>query len=198
MKLFSPPIPKITFLYFIQFVSLKGGKVVGLALLALFFLLAVTSVDITNTRLLGFGSGEFSSLSSRYELLANFPAHFSVSPIFGDLKSAALTTGDGSYVHSFIISIMTHLGLAGFVLFAVFMFLATSFLMSRNDDQRQLDGRQFRVYKFVLFSGLFLIACVGNFYTVNVIWFLIGVIFPCCVIQDEINAAAWVKVNSRV
>ena len=190
--------PRLTFSFFIKFVASRCWKVMALAILFLAHLLLLTSVDISNTRLLGFGAHESSSLSSRYELLANFPIHFSISPVLGDLESAALTTGEGSYVHSFAISILTHLGLIGFVLFLLFLFLAVGFLMSRDEVQVKSDGRGLRICKFLLFSGLFMIACVGNYFTVSVIWFLIGMLFPLVVITTRESYRVLVKEEVRI
>lgn len=146
-------------------------------------------IDLTMTRLGGFGSGELSSVTSRLALLENFAIHFSYSPIIGNMGVDCLTTGCGSYVHSFLASSLTHLGLVGFLLLAAYFVFAykerfkqigtpsnhTTFLMSNIVN----------LYSILFFTAVLFVAIVGTFITWAVIWFAMGLFFQAIIFKNK-------------
>ncbi|MBE0492575.1 MAG: hypothetical protein IBX44_10065 [Sulfurospirillum sp.] len=172
------------------FLSKLTKKLFGSIFVSLFILLIlliglinVLDIDLDKFRILGFGSGEVSSISARLELWNNFTTQFNYNPIFGNMAVDALTTGDGSYVHSFIASLLTHLGIVGFVLFFVYLFIA---IKERFNHLNELYvNNLFSLYSLVVFCGIFAIASFGTFITWIPIWFLLGLIFPPIVFKNE-------------
>ena len=88
----------------------------------------------------------------------------------------ALTTGAGTYAHSFILSLLSHLGIVGFSLFLTYIIY--SFKELKNLEQ--LNGyfkNIWRLYFIILFCGIFFISNIGTFFIYMTIWFLFGVMF---------------------
>ncbi len=150
---------------------------ISLFCLVTIFLIVINifNIDLDQYRIFGFGSSNLSSISSRIELWKNFLVQFGVSPILGNMNVDCLTTGKGTYVHSFIGSLLTHLGLIGFSLFVLYIIFATYELFRTTEVNIVING--LRIYFILLFFGLFLIASMGVFITWIPIWFLIGLIF---------------------
>lgn len=146
-------------------------------------------LDLTMFRIFGFGSGDTSSVSSRAKLWDNFAIHFDYSPLFGNMTVDRLTTGEGSYVHSFVGSLLTHLGLIGFVLFFAYLFLA---IKEKLNSKAQSEHQKFfdncaTIFSLIIFSGVFLIATTATFITWTPLWFLMGMVFTPVTFQSMDN-----------
>lgn len=140
-------------------------------------------IDLDRFRIFGFGSGEVSSVSSRLALWDNFLIHFDYNPIFGNMAVDILTTGEGTYVHSFIISLLTHLGIVGFILFFIYLFFAIKEIL--NNQNNFYVNNLLTLYSLIVFAGIFAIASFGTFITWVPIWFLLGLIFPPIVFKKK-------------
>jgi len=154
----------------------------GVFLIAAVMVVAsVVGIDLGLTRLGGFGSGEISSVGARLSLLKNFTTQFQYSPVFGNMNVDTLTTGTGSYVHSFLISTLTHLGLIGFFLIVGYFILNyTECFKNMRFDINQLGlllvNNIFQFYSIMAFSMILLIGIVGTFFTWATIWFAMGLL----------------------
>ena len=133
-------------------------------------------IDLDRFRIFGFGSGDMSSISSRLALLNNFFIQFDYNPIFGNMAVDILTTGEGSYAHSFILSLLSHLGIIGFILFFIYLFVAIKEKL--NNHNNLFVNNLLSLYSLVVFAGIFAIASFGTFITWIPLWFLLGLIFP--------------------
>ena len=91
------------------------------------------------------------------------------------MQADALTTGDGSYVHSFFLSMLTHTGILGTFIFMLFIISAVREYFYANRIILYDSG--IAVYGILLFLGILAIAVVGAFITWIPIWFLIGFLF---------------------
>jgi len=77
-------------------------------------LIQVTNFDITNIRLLGFGSGYNVSMESRVDIFNRIIYdQISYAPIFGNLRVDYLSGHDGEPLHNFFPNIQSNLGLIG-------------------------------------------------------------------------------------
>lgn len=138
-------------------------------------LVSILSFDVSNLKIFGFGSGSISSITSRIEILRNnFIEQFSYSPLFGNTQVELLTSGEGKYLHS-LLSILTHLGLVGFLIFSVLlvqMYLEITKYKS-NSYNLFTDVRYslFRLFSMILVLG---VALLTAFYTWMPLWFAIG------------------------
>lgn len=165
------------------FLSNLSNKLLGSILVSLFlvlilltFIVNMLDIELEKFRIFGFDTGEISSVSSRLELWSNFIIHFDYNPVFGNMAVDTLTTGKGSYVHSFIGTLLTHLGLVGFSLFFIYIFIA---IKEKLKIKRNFYiNNVFSLYSLVVFVGIFSIASFGTFITWLPIWFLLGLIFP--------------------
>lgn len=160
-----------------------GKKLFSFVLVAFFIFLVVfivavnmLDVDLNKLRIIGFGKSEVTSLASRLALLDNFFVHFGFNPIFGNMSVDKLTTGEGSYVHSFVLSLLTHLGIIGFILFFTYLFIAIKEVF--NNKNNFYVNNLLLLYKLVVFAGIFAIATVSVFITWVPLWFLLGFFFP--------------------
>lgn len=143
--------------------------------LLLFLLIAIYDIDINRFRILGFGTEGATSVNTRLELWNNF----FYSLLLGNMMVDTHTTGTGSYVHSFIASPLTHLGLFGFLLFFVYLFFAIKEnMISYNIYYLKFFDNIVFAYSFLLFAGIFLVASTSVYFSWTPILFLFGLIFP--------------------
>lgn len=160
------------------------GAFMGLVVSMLFVYFAsfYLGIELAETRLGGFGSGEIPvSVSSRLELLGNFFTHFSFSPLYGNIIVDDLTTG-GGYVHSFLLSILTHMGLVGFFLVVAYIVNMYIDLMKVNDlccgsSNQKFSESVYRLYSLMTISVMLVISCFANFFVNAGTWFAIGLFF---------------------
>ena len=134
-------------------------------------LFKISEIGFDKIRILNFGSvSSVSSVSSRWDLLSLFNIHFVHNPFFGNIIVDKITTGEGTYVHSFLGSLLTHQGIFGFIIFSYFMYFSFKeyfIVLKENVD-----------YLFLIyFFSIFIIAVMFLFFTNISIWFLIGLIF---------------------
>ena len=157
-----------------------------ISIVALFVLIMsianLLGFDLLSTRLMGFGAGESSSINSRLDLLGNFIIQFSDSPFLGNMNVAVETTGNsGSYVHSFMLSSLTHLGVLGSTLLLVYLGLAYKEIFSRAGkitlSNFLLPDNVYALYSLITISFLLLIATAATFITWSVAWFAMGLFF---------------------
>jgi hypothetical protein len=172
------------------FLSKLTSKLFGSIFVSLFivFVLLVGlinffDIDLDRFRIFGFGSGDMSSISSRLALLNNFFIQFDYNPIFGNMDVDRLTTGEGSYTHSFILSLLSHLGIIGFILFFIYLFVAIKEKL--NNHNNLFVNNLLSLYSLVVFAGIFAIASFGTFITWIPLWFLLGLIFPPIVFKNR-------------
>lgn len=150
-----------------------------LVLLLICFLVAYLDFDLSQIRLFSSGTWEIRSLSTRLELLSNFIVQFSVSPFHGFLESDTVTTGRGTYAHSFVLSLLSHLGVIGFCLFMCFLVGAlTAFGKRPLFGSTNTTNYFHNVLWLLIFAGLFSISVIGTYFTAASIWFLFGLLFP--------------------
>lgn len=175
--------------YLFRFKNIVFGKlgriIISNTLITLIFLLIIligvikmTGFNINVMRIFSYGSGEVASIGSRIENLSNFKLHFFYSwytILFGNMQIDTITGTQGNYVHSFLGSVLTHLGITGFIIIITFFILVFKEYLKIISVNLQDNG--FRIYKTLLFCGFFLIANVGVFFTYVPMWFLIGIIF---------------------
>ena len=129
-------------------------------------------------RIFGYGDlTSYDSISSRYQQIANFFPQFAIGTIFGNLESDSLTTGSGTYPHSFILSLLTHTGLFGFTLFFLFFLFYTNRLFNLHnfisDNERKMKIYGYYIYTMIF--GLLVYSSLATFFTWPPIWFLIGI-----------------------
>ncbi|WP_299735198.1 hypothetical protein [uncultured Endozoicomonas sp.] len=173
-------------LTFYRFISGKIAVSLFTLIVILFFFLVLfvivsagyIGVDLAMTRLAGFGSHEISSVTSRLTLLDNFILHFSYSPVFGNMQVDCLTTGCGTYVHSFVGSSLTHTGIVGFFLLLGYFFLAYKerfeTITVSYGHPKFLLSNILNLYSVLFISAVLLIAIVGTFISWSVLWFSMG------------------------
>ncbi|WP_133121127.1 hypothetical protein [Malaciobacter halophilus] len=149
----------------------------------LIFMLNIVEIDLDKLRIFGFGSGEISSINSRLALWGDFTSHFNYNPIFGNMAVDKLTTGEGKYVHSFIGSLFTHLGIIGFILFFIYLFNAIKEKLNYNNNL--YFNNVYTLYSLLVLTGILGIASFGTFFTWIPIWFLMGLIFPPIEFKDR-------------
>lgn len=141
---------------------------------ALFF-----DIDLSMTRLGGFGSGEISSISSRIELFKSFFIQFSYSPVFGNMNVDCLTTGCGAYVHSSLAYLLTHTGLIGFLLYTCFLALSFKerFKVRYVRGQGELVvGNIVNTFSALTFLFVLFISILATSIFWPVLWFSMGLL----------------------
>lgn len=184
-----------------QKISFKGiftgkfGKRVMLSIFISLFIFSLlggaflfkSNIDLSKLRIFNYGEGgKIGHLDTRLTLLKNFYTQFYTSPFLGNMQADALTTGDGTYVHNFFLSMLTHTGLLGTFIFILFVISAIKEYIHSNRVNIYDNG--IAVYKVLLFLGILAVAVVGTFITWIPIWFLIGFLFkPVKIIRCEVQ-----------
>lgn len=120
------------------------------------------------TRLLDYGNvgsiWDTPSIASRIEILEDCAARqLALSPLTGDLAAEFRTCGDGHYLHS-LLSIQTHLGLIGSLLFGAPLVRAI-WLIAKHPAYRPLAA----VVAVLLVTGL-----LAAHFTWTPFWFVLG------------------------
>ncbi len=142
-----------------------------------YFWIIVFQVNIERFRLFGYDSGDLSSFSSRWQIIGdNALFHFSYSPIFGHTRVDALTTGVGTYIHSLFLSVATHLGWVGFLVFfalncTIVLDLVKNFY---RNSACTYSGKAFIFFRIILLLLVILMGIVSSFFTWLPYWFSLG------------------------
>ena len=122
---------------------------------------------------------EYNPLDERIKTLKdNLIPQFSVNPIIGNMESDEIISGKGTYVHSFILSMMTHIGIIGVTLFLLYFFFAVfEYYKSLHYIK---DYRLFclKLFVFLITIYIFLMSNIASFFSWNPIWFVLGFSFP--------------------
>ncbi|MBU6346150.1 MAG: hypothetical protein KGR70_12725 [Cyanobacteria bacterium REEB494] len=152
-----------------------------LIVLALIYYL---DLDIEKTRVFNFGrGGTNSSLEIRNQFLQDyFLLHWTYSPIFGNMYVDGLTSGHGTYVHSFAGYLLTHTGIVGFTVFWFYIFFATKELLHRPciyevRSQTAVISNSLKMYLLALTLFFLLFASIATHIGWTVVWFVMGFTF---------------------
>jgi len=166
----------------------------GLSLFSIIVAVAIqqSNFDITKTRLLGYGKGENNSINSRVKIIQeNFITHITYAPILGDFEVDRKTTGKGTYVHSFIVTMQTHLGLLGlFLTLFILYFLWNNLryakkILACDYIYDEYLKKIFRIYLLILLVVFFVFSSLTTFLTWMPIWMLFGLISSPIFIQNS-------------
>ena len=117
----------------------------------------------------------FSPLMSRFSILRYFPSQFTLSPFFGGWNPEIIAgPGKGYYMHSMILSLMTHTGILGT---SLFLFGLVQIIYPRifylKNDLNDLNS-----ILILQFFGAFMIANISYFFNFPPFWFLVGILLP--------------------
>ena len=119
---------------------------------------------------IGNGVGGIGSIASRLDIFSGFWAQFDIDPILGNYDSHVLSfSGSGNYVHSVLLSLLSHGGLFAFLLFAI-IFIRV--LMRQGLSMR--FGIWHLRFRFWLLLGMLGLGSLVAFFTWPPLWFLIG------------------------
>ncbi len=156
------------------------GKGILKAVLTMFCLIFIISFiaiqgfsfNFDKLRITGFGKSSIASVENRIYLLKNnFFEHFSVNPILGNIEADALTTGEGTYVHS-ILNILPSLGIIGTGFFV--MFLVKSFKRVVKSSYISVYDKREGLFCFLSIVAVFSFNLLWATYTWTPFWFSLG------------------------
>lgn len=147
--------------------------------LTVFLCIQFFGINFASLRIMGFGrGGPPSSLLSRINIIkTELIPQLAYSPFFGNFEVHEIA-GTGSYVHSFTLSIITHLGAIGFSAFLLFLTFAFNSFMKSNRSIGKLcmiyKQNLNKIYTLFLFVSIFSIANLATFLHWAPLWFSIG------------------------
>ena len=182
------------FLFGIKWSPIIKKTFLAISLFSMISLVAIqlSNFDITKTRLFGYGKGENNSINSRVKIIQeNFITHITYNPLFGDFEVDRKTTGKGTYVHSFIVTMQTHLGVFGlFLTLLILVFLWNNLRYAKNilgcDYMKDKYLKKiFRIYLLTLLLVFFVFSSLTTFLTWMPIWMLFGLISSPIFIQKS-------------
>lgn len=155
-------------------------------------------IDVTALRLFNFGGGGAAptSVSARLDILeSDYLQQLNYAPVFGNMAVDRLTTGVGSYAHSLPLSLLTHLGLVGFALFVLFLWMRLRELrhgdswcgVTMGGAQRQ---KNFQLFIFFILLAVILVATLTAFFVWMPLWFALGLFAPPVIFRRLRRVAA--------
>jgi hypothetical protein len=157
-----------------------GGFLVLMALVFLSgYLFFFSGIDQYSLRIFGYGEAKITSIDSRLALFQNFYVQFSLNPLFGNAQADVLTTGAGTYIHSVVVSIMTHMGVVGLLLFlglnfSIYRQISRS--RNRNFEFRHLyNDKKYGLFRLIALATVLLFGTLTAFYTWLPYWFSVGI-----------------------
>jgi hypothetical protein len=166
-----------------------NGALFGVAIIAIAALLfAVTALEPQHFRIFGFSNERIGghSFVGRFQLLTNnFLTQLAINPMFGNLNADSLTTGKGTYAHS-LISILSHLGIVGALLFSAYLAALCKELRRANRYTARIYGDiEVGVFRIIIISILLLFSLLATFFTWMPLWFAFGLLCPPLLIQGS-------------
>ncbi|MGQ7848565.1 hypothetical protein ACUNV4_28975 [Granulosicoccus sp. 3-233] len=176
--------------------KLLFASLIGLVLVVVLggTVLQILGIDADALRITGFGTGEVTSVTGRSELFSrNFMLHFAHSPIFGNTQVHLLTTGEGTYVHS-TLSVLTHLGVVGFVIFlcilvSIYLEISHSFIARHSS----IYGNQtYGLFRLLCIFAVLTMGMFSAFFTWSPLWFSLG-LFGNWYHQSRVNSQLFNK-----
>lgn len=147
-------------------------KLILALILILSLLVTFFDIPFDMLRITGYGSGEASSVNSRFFIIKkNFIDQLAYNPIFGHPEVETLLETKGEYVHSFLLSLATHTGLVGLILFGLMMF----FLYQERLTGKSLPGNKtYSIFRVAVILTLLLVGSFFTFYAWMPFWFALG------------------------
>ncbi|MDB2416017.1 hypothetical protein N9W42_01450 [Pseudomonadales bacterium] len=144
---------------------------VSVVALAVFYLINSLVFQLfvyqSNFRPLLDGTLEVSSVNSRLVMLTTFFDQFEVDPIFGNfMADQRIGLEQGSYVHSVILSLLTHTGVIGFLMIFI-MLVAVAYVRVGN-----CNSVEKRISSLALIIGI--LGSLFAFFTWPPFWFFLG------------------------
>ena len=181
-KILSLPLPSnVSFNIFSRsFQALLNRQLVTLIFLAIlitYVMLNLFSDYLALFRIFSFGElGDLRSITSRYELLPNFFPQAEIGLFFGNLASDEITTGKGTYPHSFFLTLITHTGFFGTLIFLFFLinYLNKLFTIENHVKEKLHELKKFKYFLLITFSMLFVYTNFATFFTWVPLWFFFG------------------------
>ena len=104
----------------------------------------------------------------------------------GDLLVDCKTSGCGTYVHSFLATLLTHLGIVGFMSFLTYVGYALWTSRKELFKSSGLLGSNVRMlYSCSVLAIIFFIAIIGVHFTWAVFWFSCGLLLPSISLRHQ-------------
>tara|TARA_B100000614_G_scaffold255300_1_gene272075 strand:- start:6 stop:1379 length:1374 start_codon:yes stop_codon:yes gene_type:complete len=155
-----------------QFVTL-----IFITILSTFLIFNLFSEYLALFRIFSYGElGDLRSITSRYELLPNFFPQAEIGLFFGNLASDEITTGKGTYPHSFLLTLITHTGFFGTLIFLLFLinYLNKLFTIENYVKEKLHDVKKYKYFLLITFLMLFIYTNFATFFTWVPLWFFFG------------------------
>ena len=111
------------------------------------------------------------SITSRFDLFGNFFATWNVNPVFGNMQADYLIYSPGQYAHSLPLSLLSHSGLIGFLLFSILLIkLSRDYFFKPFMLEIDLSELIIRFLIIIIFA----FSLLATFWAWSVLWFCIG------------------------
>ncbi|MDA9826541.1 hypothetical protein N9B92_03930, partial [Porticoccaceae bacterium] len=113
------------------------------------------------------GSLDITSITSRVSILLTFFEQFNVQPVLGNFRADEMIgLSEGNYIHSIMLSLLTHTGVIGFLLVSA-VILIIGYAYSR--ELNEVD-----VLSLKLALGICALGTLYAFFTWPPFWFFLG------------------------
>ena len=181
-RLLLLPLPEKVGLSFFSrsFQSLLTNQLLVFLLILIFILVIAFNYFyeyLALFRIFSFGDfASYDSITSRYELLSNFVPQAEIGILFGNLASDLITTGSGTYPHSFSLSLLTHTGLFGTVIFLFFFinYVNSLFRLKLKNHESINNVKAHKYFLIITMAMIFIYSNLATFFSWVPLWFFFG------------------------
>lgn len=130
---------------------------------------------------------EYNPMDERLKSFKDFfIPQFSLNPIVGNMEADTIVSGKGTLMHSFILSMMTHIGIIGVTLFFLYFFYALFEFYKSLLCIRDYKSFCLKLFIFLLTIFIFIMANISSSLSWNPIWFAFGFCFSSIIYRQKI------------
>jgi hypothetical protein len=156
----------------------RHWKEIGLAVAVGVVFLVKFDFEWDSLRVFRYGDlNASSSFDTRVDIFRNYAAaQFFYNPVFGNTLVDSLTSGEGTYVHSIPVSVQTHLGVVGLIIFLILNYKIFK-KIKIEINQRAVDGNPKFLYYYFSYLGIVIVLVAGTvsaFFNWMPYWFALG------------------------
>ena len=153
-----------------------------LIFLGLYALTYLSLIDLKTLRIFG-DNWEIDSVTARFQLLdLLFFEHFNFAPIFGNMTVHNIM--GTQYIHS-LISLFTHLGITGFVLFFILCYFIYRDIERCGMFKHRVNF-EYQLLRLLMITFILFISILSNFITWFPLWFVFG-LFAASFTKPELS-----------
>ena len=152
-------------------IIVQASKLVSIIFILLYFVINFYNIKLPNFRI---SSTVDDSIKARLNIFNNdFMVQFMYSPMFGNMEVHKITDVQ-NYPHS-LLSIVTHLGITGFLFFLLVLFYVYHDIYRIDNNKSDIyTNYNYSLLRFFIVSAMIVITMITTFFVWMPFWFCMG------------------------